>query len=52
MSEQESQGGDPEIGTCHMCGEVFPTQLELSKHLMDEHDEDGLPTPEADRIET
>ncbi len=52
MSEQESQGGDPEIGTCHMCGEVFPTQLELSKHLMDEHDDDGLPTPEGDRAET
>jgi hypothetical protein len=52
MNEQDSQGGDPEIGTCHMCGEEFPTQLELSKHLMDEHDEDGLPTPEVDRAET
>jgi hypothetical protein len=47
MSEQDTQGGDPEIGTCHMCGDVFPTQRELSKHLMDEHEEDGLPTPEA-----
>lgn len=45
MSEVDEQGGDEEIATCHMCGQTFPTQLELSQHLMDPHDEEGLPTP-------
>jgi len=45
MSEVDEQGGDEEIATCHMCGQTFPTQLELSQHLMDAHGEDGLPTP-------
>jgi hypothetical protein len=44
MSEREGQAGDDEIGTCHVCGETFPTQVELSKHLMDVHPDDVLPT--------
>lgn len=42
MSERETQGGDPEVGVCHVCGRTFATQEELSKHLMDEHDQEGL----------
>lgn len=42
MSERETQGGDPEVGACHVCGETFSTQEELSKHLIDAHD--GLPS--------
>jgi hypothetical protein len=42
MSEREKQRGDPEVGTCHVCGETFPTQEELSKHLIDTHG--GLPS--------
>jgi hypothetical protein len=38
MSEVEDQRGDREIGTCHVCGRTFPTQEELSQHLMDDHD--------------
>ena len=40
MSEVERQGGDPEVGTCHVCGGTFATQEELSKHLLDDHDEE------------
>ena len=43
MSEFEAQSGDGEIGKCHVCGQEFPTQEELSKHLMDVHGEDLLP---------
>jgi Zinc finger, C2H2 type len=42
MSEQTEQRGDPEIGICHICDREFPTQEELSKHLMDDHDGDTL----------
>ena len=35
MSERETQRGDPEVGVCHVCGETFPTQEELSKHLIE-----------------
>jgi hypothetical protein len=42
MSERGTQQGDRETGTCHICGQVFPTQEELSKHLMDAHADDGL----------
>lgn len=42
MSEMQAQSGDKEIGTCHMCGRTFSTQEELSKHLMDEHADEGL----------
>ena len=40
MSEIERQGGDPEVGTCHVCGRTFATQAELSEHLLDAHEED------------
>jgi hypothetical protein len=43
MTERDEQAGDDEIATCHMCGRTFPTQVELSQHLMDSHDDDGLP---------
>ncbi len=39
MSEVDEQRGDAEVGTCHVCRRTFETQEELSKHLMDEHDE-------------
>lgn len=39
MSEVEQQGGDPEVGTCHVCGQTFNSQAELSKHLLEAHDE-------------
>lgn len=37
MSERSTQKGDAEVGTCHVCGIVFATQEELSKHLIDAH---------------
>lgn len=43
MTERTEQGGDPEVGVCHVCGQEFPTQVALSKHLMDDHDEEILP---------
>jgi hypothetical protein len=43
MTERDEQQGDPEVGVCHVCGEKFDTQLALSKHLMDVHEEDLLP---------
>ena len=42
MSERETQRGDPEVGVCHVCGETFPTQEELSKHLIEAHE--GVPS--------
>ena len=42
MSKRETQRGDPEIGVCHVCGQTFPTQEELSKHLIETHE--GLPS--------
>ena len=42
MTEQYEQRGDPEVGVCHVCGQEFDTQLELSKHLMDVHENDVL----------
>ena len=47
MSENEAQSGDGELGICHICGETFATQEELSKHLMDVHEGDALDTDEA-----
>jgi hypothetical protein len=37
MSEQESQGGDGEVGVCHVCGKTFASQELLSRHLLEEH---------------
>jgi hypothetical protein len=45
MTERDEQGGDPEIGVCHVCGQTFDTQLGLSQHLMELHEEDVLPDP-------
>jgi hypothetical protein len=45
MAEWDAQVADEEIATCHICGQTFPTQVELSQHLMDDHDDEGLPTP-------
>jgi len=42
MSERETQRGDAEVGACHVCGETFPTQEDLSKHLIEAHE--GLPS--------
>jgi hypothetical protein len=42
MTEQDEQRSDPEGGVCHVCGQEFDTQLALSKHLMDVHEEDVL----------
>ena len=42
MSERTEQGGDDEIGTCHICGQAFSTQEVLAKHLMDVHPDDAL----------
>lgn len=42
MTEQDEQRGDPEVGVCHVCGQEFETQLALSQHLMDVHEEDVL----------
>ena len=43
MSEIDEQRGDGEVGRCHVCGSEFTSQEDLSKHLMDAHDEDLLP---------
>ena len=47
MSEVERQGGDPEVGTRHVCGRTFPSQEELSKHLLEDHEEDRGAEPSA-----
>ena len=39
-NERKMQSGDDEVGRCHICDRTFPTQEELSKHLMDDHDEE------------
>ena len=48
MSERDEQRGDPEIGVCHVCGQTFDTQLALSKHLMEVHEDDVLPADPAE----
>jgi hypothetical protein len=35
VSERETQTGDGEVGTCHICGQTFSFQEELSKHLIE-----------------
>ena len=47
MSEADGQRGEGEMATCHMCGQEFPTPEELSKHLMEAHDDEGL-TPSSE----
>jgi hypothetical protein len=48
MTERTEQRGDPEIANCHICGKRFPTQEELSRHLMEDHDGDTLEDAHAD----
>jgi Zinc finger, C2H2 type len=43
MSGVDGQRGGGQIGKCHVCGREFSSQEELSKHLMDVHEEDLLP---------
>jgi hypothetical protein len=50
MTEREGQAADDEIGICHVCGQTFLRQVELSKHLMDEHPDDVLPPVEAQQV--
>lgn len=42
MTERDAQRGDGESGRCHRCGRSFPTQKELSEHLMAAHEDEGL----------
>jgi Zinc finger, C2H2 type len=44
VTEVDEQAGDREVGTCHICGRTFDSQAELSKHLLEAHDE----APSAD----
>jgi hypothetical protein len=37
MSERETQSGDAEVAACHVCAQVFDTQEDLAKHLMEAH---------------
>ena len=48
MTEQDEQLGDHEVGVCHICGQEFDTQVALSKHLMDVHEEDVLDSDPAE----
>lgn len=48
MTEQDEQGGDPEVGVCHVCGQKFESQLALSQHLMDVHEDDMLDSDPAE----
>lgn len=40
MMESQLTGG--ETGHCDICGKLFPTEEDLSKHLADEHPDDTL----------
>ena len=46
MSEAEEQRDSGERATCHICGNTFPTELELANHLMEDHQADGLKSNE------
>ena len=45
MTERDEQGGDGEIGVCHVCYQQFDTQEELLAHLKEDHDGEILPSP-------
>ena len=38
-SEREAQMDGEEIARCHVCAQVFETQEQLSKHLIESHEE-------------
>jgi uncharacterized C2H2 Zn-finger protein len=40
------RGGDEKVGTCPTCGQTFPTQEELTKHLLAAHEGVGLLAPD------
>jgi hypothetical protein len=42
MNEQPMQGGDGELARCHICEREFPRQDELSRHLLEVHQEEVL----------
>jgi hypothetical protein len=44
MAEWDAQVADEEMPPATYVADL-PTQAELSQHLMDDHDEEGLPTP-------
>lgn len=48
VTEQDEQARDPGVGVCHVCGQIFDTQLALSQHLMDVHEEDVLDSDPTD----
>jgi hypothetical protein len=48
VTETDEQRGDPEIGVCHICAQEFDTQLALSQHLMDVHEDDVLDADPAE----
>lgn len=33
MTELDPEDADEETATCHMCGQIFPTQVARSQHL-------------------
>jgi C2H2-type zinc finger len=37
------QSGDAETAACHVCDEVFETQVDLLEHLRTEHPDELLP---------
>jgi hypothetical protein len=48
MSQGDQTRSDGEFAVCHVCGQEFDTQLELSDHLMKEHPDDLLPDQPTD----
>lgn len=51
MTEGDTQRGDGELGTCHVCGDVFSTQEALIRHLEEAHEEDRLVEDQSEPVE-
>lgn len=47
MTETDQHTGDGETGLCHICQREFSTQEELSKHLIEAHDDETLADDET-----
>lgn len=47
MTETDQHTGDGETGVCHICQREFSTQEELSKHLIEAHDDETLADDET-----